>query len=70
MESAITYTNLWSFVPADLEALLLSYPKVSDAAMIGVPYGDVGEASKAYLVRIDPSLIAEDKHQLIKGILA
>jgi len=36
--------------PAELEALLLSHPAVSDAAVIGVPDEEAGEVPKAFLV--------------------
>ena len=36
--------------PAELEALLLSYPSVADAAVIGVPDEAAGELPRAYIV--------------------
>jgi acyl-CoA synthetase (AMP-forming)/AMP-acid ligase II len=36
--------------PAELEALLLSHPEVSDAAVIGVPDDECGELPKAFVV--------------------
>ncbi len=36
--------------PAELEAVLVSHPKVRDAAVIGVPMDDGGEAPKALVV--------------------
>jgi acyl-CoA synthetase (AMP-forming)/AMP-acid ligase II len=39
--------------PAELEAVLVSHPKVKDAGVIGVPMDDGGEAPKAYVVTDD-----------------
>jgi acyl-CoA synthetase (AMP-forming)/AMP-acid ligase II len=36
--------------PAELEALLLTHPKVADAAVIGLPDDDAGELPAAYVV--------------------
>jgi acyl-CoA synthetase (AMP-forming)/AMP-acid ligase II len=45
--------------PAELEALLVSHPKVKDAGVIGVPMADGGEAPKACVV-CDDGLDAEE----------
>ncbi|RDD39450.1 4-coumarate--CoA ligase 1 [Trichoplax sp. H2] len=37
--------------PAELEELLLTHPKVADAAVIGVPDVDAGELPKAFVVK-------------------
>ena len=37
--------------PAELEALLLSFEAVADAAVVGVPDAKAGELPKAYIVR-------------------
>jgi acyl-CoA synthetase (AMP-forming)/AMP-acid ligase II len=39
--------------PAELEAVLVSHPKVTDAGVIGVPMDDGGEFPKAYVVTDD-----------------
>jgi acyl-CoA synthetase (AMP-forming)/AMP-acid ligase II len=39
--------------PAELEAVLVSHPKVKDAGVIGVPMDDGGEAPKACVVVVD-----------------
>jgi acyl-CoA synthetase (AMP-forming)/AMP-acid ligase II len=39
--------------PAELEAVLVSHPKVKDAGVIGVPMDDGGEAPKAFVVTED-----------------
>ena len=39
--------------PAELEAVLVSHPKVKDAGVVGVPMEDGGEAPKAFVVSHD-----------------
>jgi acyl-CoA synthetase (AMP-forming)/AMP-acid ligase II len=39
--------------PAELEAVLVSHPKIKDAGVIGVPHEDGGEAPKACIVAED-----------------
>jgi acyl-CoA synthetase (AMP-forming)/AMP-acid ligase II len=45
--------------PAELEAILLSHPAVSDAAVIPVPDEEAGEIPKAFVVLSDPGFDAE-----------
>ena len=46
--------------PAELEALLLTHPDVSDVAVIGVPDDEVGELPKAFIVPKDPENFSEE----------
>ena len=46
--------------PAELEALLLTHPDVQDAAVIGVRDDDGEEVPKAFVVRSDQALRADD----------
>ncbi|KAL4273639.1 hypothetical protein GQ457_13G007920 [Hibiscus cannabinus] len=45
--------------PAELEALLLSHPQISDAAVIPIPDDEVGQYPMAYVVRKNESNISE-----------
>jgi acyl-CoA synthetase (AMP-forming)/AMP-acid ligase II len=49
----------YQVAPAELEAVLVSHPKVKDAGVIGVPMEDGGEAPKACVV-CDDGLEAEE----------
>jgi acyl-CoA synthetase (AMP-forming)/AMP-acid ligase II len=40
----------YQVAPAELEALLITHPEVSDVAVIGVPDEECGELPKAYVV--------------------
>ena len=42
--------------PAELEAVLVSHPKISDAAVTSVPDERQGEAPKAFIVKKDDGL--------------
>jgi acyl-CoA synthetase (AMP-forming)/AMP-acid ligase II len=44
----------YQVAPAELEGLLLKHPKVSDAAVIGIPDDDAGERPKAFIVASAP----------------
>ncbi len=57
--------------PAELEALLLTHPKVADAAVIGLPDDDAGEIPAAYVVlRADTEASAEEIQQFIADQVA
>ncbi|GMT22175.1 hypothetical protein PFISCL1PPCAC_28885, partial [Pristionchus fissidentatus] len=46
--------------PAELEDLLLCHPLIRDAAVIGLPDDRMGELVRAYVVRSDETLTAQD----------
>ncbi len=50
----------YQVAPAELEALLLTHPDITDAAVVGAPDADDQEIPKAFVVRRDGSDIDED----------
>ncbi len=42
--------NAWQIAPAELEALLMSHPQVTDAAVVGIPNEETGEIPKGFIV--------------------
>ncbi|KAJ9189818.1 hypothetical protein P3X46_001070 [Hevea brasiliensis] len=47
--------------PAEIEAMLLAHPDISDAAVVGMKDEDAGEVPIAFVVRSDKSQITEDE---------
>ncbi|XP_059645190.1 4-coumarate--CoA ligase 2-like [Cornus florida] len=47
--------------PAELEAMLLNHPKISDAAVVGMKNEDAGEVPIAFVVRSNGSDVTEDE---------
>lgn len=52
--------------PAELEGLLLTHPEIADCAVIGIADKRAGERPKAYIVRRNNQLTADDVHQYLK----
>ncbi|MFD2422383.1 AMP-binding protein [Amycolatopsis pigmentata] len=44
----------YQVAPAELESVLLTHPAVTDAAVVGVPHAEGGEAPRAYVVTTGP----------------
>nr|CAD7392269.1 unnamed protein product [Timema cristinae] len=53
--------------PAELEAILMSHPGVMDAAVIGVPDEGVGELPKAFVVKKDANVTAQQLVDYVNG---
>ena len=54
--------------PAELEEVLLEHPQVVDAAVIGVKDKEAGELPKAFVVRKNDQVTAEEIHQFVQGL--
>jgi 4-coumarate--CoA ligase len=57
--------------PAELEALLLTHPKVADAAVIGIPDDEAGEIPAAYVVlKADQQATEDEIKEFVAGQVA
>ncbi len=53
--------------PAELEALIITHPKVADVAVIGVPDDEAGEVPKAFVTAVDGETITLEEIQELVG---
>ena len=53
--------------PAELEALIITHPKVADVAVIGVPDDEAGELPKAFVTPVDGETITLEEIQELVG---
>jgi acyl-CoA synthetase (AMP-forming)/AMP-acid ligase II len=53
--------------PAELEALIITHPKVSDVAVLGVPDEEAGELPKAYVVTAAADFDADELMEWVGG---
>ncbi len=53
--------------PAELEALIITHPKVADVAVIGVPDDEAGEVPKAFVTAVDGETITLEEIQELIG---
>ena len=61
----------YQIAPAELEAILLTHPKVADAAVIGMPDEESGEKAAAFIVSAgNPSLTLEELNEHLGQFLA
>jgi acyl-CoA synthetase (AMP-forming)/AMP-acid ligase II len=61
----------FQIAPAELEALILTHPKVADVAVVGVPDAESGEVPKAFIVpRPGQTVTLEEIQELIGDHLA
>ncbi len=53
--------------PAELEALIITHPKVADVAVIGVPDDEAGEVPKAFVAPVEGETVTLDEIQELVG---
>ena len=53
--------------PAELEAVLVSHPKIGDAAVTSIPDERQGEAPKAFIVKKDEGLTEKEIMEFMAG---
>lgn len=56
--------------PSELEDLLLKYPGVREAGVVGVADERAGELPRAYIVRADKSTSEDDLHKFLSSKVA
>jgi acyl-CoA synthetase (AMP-forming)/AMP-acid ligase II len=60
----------YQVAPAELEALIVNHPQVSDVAVIGVPDEECGELPKAYVVAAGSELDGDELMEWVAGQVA
>ena len=53
--------------PAELEGVLVGHERVLDCGVVGIADASAGELPRAYVVRGDPQLTAEELHAYVNG---
>jgi long-chain acyl-CoA synthetase len=60
----------YNVYPREIEEVLYEHPGIMEAAVIGVPHPELGEAVNSYVVKNDPSLTEQDVLEYCKEHLA
>jgi acyl-CoA synthetase (AMP-forming)/AMP-acid ligase II len=53
--------------PAEVEAILLTHPEITDAAVIGVSHDQLGEVPKAFVVKKQELLSEKEIQEFVAG---
>ena len=53
--------------PAELEALIITHPKVADVAVIGIPDDEAGEIPKAFITPVEGETVTLEEIQELVG---
>ncbi|XP_066250329.1 luciferin 4-monooxygenase-like [Euwallacea similis] len=69
MKEIIKYKG-FQVSPAELEAILINHPKISDAAVIGLPNKLCGELPLAFVVKEREDLSEVEVQEYVKGLLS
>ena len=66
MKELIKYKG-FQVAPAELEALLITHPKIADVAVIGIPNDEAGEIPKAFVTEAPGATITLEEIQALVG---
>jgi 4-coumarate--CoA ligase len=66
MKELIKYKG-FQVAPAELEALLITHPKIADVAVIGIPDDEAGEIPKAFVTEAPAASITLEEVQALVG---
>jgi len=66
MKELIKYKG-FQVAPAELEALLITHPKIADVAVIGIPNDEAGEIPKAFVTEAPTASITLEEVQALVG---
>ena len=66
MKELIKYKG-FQVAPAELEALLITHPKIADVAVIGIPDDEAGEIPKAFVTEAPTASITLEEVQALVG---
>ncbi|XP_066138247.1 luciferin 4-monooxygenase-like [Euwallacea fornicatus] len=69
MKELIKY-NAFQVAPAELEAILINHPKISDAGVVGLPDRNAGELPLAFVVKKNDELTEKEVQEYIQGLVS
>ncbi|XP_066249954.1 luciferin 4-monooxygenase-like [Euwallacea similis] len=69
MKELIKY-NAFQVAPAELEAILINHPKISDAGVVGLPDRNAGELPLAFVVKNNEKLTEKEVQEYVQGLVS